>query len=245
MKHQQNILTLHNPCNEDWERMPVADRGRYCAACQKIVMDFTLITSTRLAAIIVFLLVVITPAWSQQAGPDMGAMHQTVKNTLDPKQLREIHGRVRDVHNATMAGITVHIKGMPVDAVTDDTGEFTLLLPDTLQAKQLLLVAEVNSSTIGGVTVDIKDGAYVSLYLQPSMKIINSPSGKSDLIRMIGGAEPNDLVATTPGIYQQKRGGAAPNAKSSTPAIVPKDKPTFWERIAKPFRKKNKTNEAK
>lgn len=191
------------------------------------------------------LLLITAPGWSQQAGLDMSGGYQTEKDTLGPKQLREIHGRVRDVHNATMAGITVYIKGIPVSAVTDDTGDFTLLLPDTLQATQLLLVAEINSSAIGGVTVDIRDDANVSLYLQPSLRIINSPSGKSDLIRTIGGPEPNDIVAVSPGIYQQKRGGAAPNATSSTPAIVPKDKHTFRGRNVKSFKKKHLTNETK
>ena len=225
--------------------MTLTQQGRYFAACQKTVVDLMLITSTRLAAIVVFLLVVITPAWSQQASPDMGAGHQTLKNIVGPKQLREIRGRVRDVHNATMAGITVYIKGVPVSAVTDDAGDFTLLLPDTVQATQLVLVAEMGGSSIGWASVDSKEGANVSLYLQPSMKIINSPSGKSDLIRTIGGPEPTDIVALAPGVYQQKRSEAAPNVTSTTPAIAPKDKLTFWDRIVKPFKKKHLTNEAK
>ena len=234
-------ITIANPCHEDWDAMTPAQQGRHCGGFQKTVIDFTLITSTRLAAIVMLLLCAVSVVWSQPTS------QQATKYTIGPKQLREIRGRVRDVHNATMAGITVNVKGIPVSAVTDDAGDFTLLLPDTLRAPILFLVAEMNGHAIGGETVDVKDALHgnVVLHLYSNMHITTSATGKSDLIRTIGGSLPTDLVALTPGIYQQKRGVVAPSETSNTPYIVSHGKHTFWQRMTKLIRKKHKPHEAK
>lgn len=34
-------IQIQNPCNEDWHAMPVLGNGRYCAICNKCVIDFT------------------------------------------------------------------------------------------------------------------------------------------------------------------------------------------------------------
>lgn len=34
-------LVLDNPCDKSWNQMPEADSGRYCASCDKIVIDFS------------------------------------------------------------------------------------------------------------------------------------------------------------------------------------------------------------
>jgi hypothetical protein len=39
MKKMQ--LTIHEPCQENWENMSKEDQGRFCSACKKTVVDFT------------------------------------------------------------------------------------------------------------------------------------------------------------------------------------------------------------
>lgn len=34
-------LKIAEPCTENWETMQPEDRGRFCAACQKTVVDLT------------------------------------------------------------------------------------------------------------------------------------------------------------------------------------------------------------
>lgn len=41
-------ITMPNPCNEDWNKMPVQGDGRYCDECRKCVVDFTGFTDLQL-----------------------------------------------------------------------------------------------------------------------------------------------------------------------------------------------------
>lgn len=42
MKNSTHIqINIPNPCSEDWEQMPPCEHGRFCAHCQKQVIDFT------------------------------------------------------------------------------------------------------------------------------------------------------------------------------------------------------------
>jgi CarboxypepD_reg-like domain/Secretion system C-terminal sorting domain len=47
-KHIQ--LTIADPCHENWDHMTQAEKGRFCASCQKQVIDFTNMSDSQLAA---------------------------------------------------------------------------------------------------------------------------------------------------------------------------------------------------
>jgi hypothetical protein len=46
---KQIHLSIADPCHESWDNMTTAEQGRFCASCQKQVVDFTNMTDTQLA----------------------------------------------------------------------------------------------------------------------------------------------------------------------------------------------------
>ena len=47
---RQVQITIPEKCHEDWDQMTPADKGRFCASCQKQVIDFTNMSDSQLAA---------------------------------------------------------------------------------------------------------------------------------------------------------------------------------------------------
>src|ERR1700722_206170 len=49
MSRKHNLkLSIPTPCNENWDNMTPNERGRHCASCDKIVIDFSLYTDKQL-----------------------------------------------------------------------------------------------------------------------------------------------------------------------------------------------------
>ncbi|MGG5616684.1 hypothetical protein ACPDHI_10415 [Myroides odoratimimus] len=34
-------IEIPEPCHEDWDKMAPQDKGRHCAVCDKVVVDFS------------------------------------------------------------------------------------------------------------------------------------------------------------------------------------------------------------
>ena len=41
-------ITISEPCSQKWEELTVVEQGRFCASCQKVVIDFTKMTDSEL-----------------------------------------------------------------------------------------------------------------------------------------------------------------------------------------------------
>ena len=42
------LLSIHEPCNQDWNSMTETEQGRFCDSCSKTVVDFTLMSDAQL-----------------------------------------------------------------------------------------------------------------------------------------------------------------------------------------------------
>ena len=51
-RHKAHIsIRVPKPCSENWEAMTPAEKGRFCASCQKMVVDFSVMTDAQIVAV--------------------------------------------------------------------------------------------------------------------------------------------------------------------------------------------------
>lgn len=48
--HRFSNIDIPNPCKEDWEKMTIADNGKYCSSCKKTVVNFTEMSDSEIVA---------------------------------------------------------------------------------------------------------------------------------------------------------------------------------------------------
>ena len=49
---KQTALYIPKPCHEDWNKMTPTERGKFCSACSKHVIDFSLMSDTQILNIL-------------------------------------------------------------------------------------------------------------------------------------------------------------------------------------------------
>jgi TonB-dependent SusC/RagA subfamily outer membrane receptor len=47
---EKYLLHINEPCSKSWDEMTPSDKGRFCASCQKTVLDFTTATDNEIIA---------------------------------------------------------------------------------------------------------------------------------------------------------------------------------------------------
>src|ERR1700741_655377 len=52
MNNKNYIVTIPEPCSEDWNKMQPDEKGRFCGSCNKSVYDFTAKTDSEIHEII-------------------------------------------------------------------------------------------------------------------------------------------------------------------------------------------------
>lgn len=45
-------LTIENPCNEDWSKMTPTQQGKFCCACERDLVDFSILSDTEVFKVI-------------------------------------------------------------------------------------------------------------------------------------------------------------------------------------------------
>jgi hypothetical protein len=92
-------ITIPEPCSESWEAMTPADKGRFCAACQKTVIDLSVMTDAEIYTLL-----------NNAAAGLCGRAHRSqldhVYSPADPKHGTGFAGRVAACLLALQAIVT-------------------------------------------------------------------------------------------------------------------------------------------
>jgi hypothetical protein len=45
----KNNLIIPKPCSEDWNKMSIVEKGKFCGSCNKVVIDFTKMSTNEIS----------------------------------------------------------------------------------------------------------------------------------------------------------------------------------------------------
>lgn len=149
---------------------------------------------------------------------------------------------------APIAGIAIRVKYTSITATTSQDGAFTLQLPVDFDLSDVWLEHVPGTGFLNEDVIikekqvridDIKAGHDISIC--PTRKLINTKYDENRI--QTGGPE----VALTPGIYKSKPASSDTSRVQTKKDAMPTfeialtgaySRPTFWQRITKPFRRK-------
>src|SRR4051794_17140469 len=87
---KQIYLHIPEPCHEDWNKMSVAQQGRFCQSCSKTVVDFSQMTDTQVLDVL-----------SKAAGKTCGRLTST---QLERPMVKEIPFTLKP-HNIVLSAL--------------------------------------------------------------------------------------------------------------------------------------------
>lgn len=90
------MITIPNPCHENWNAMTPAEKGRHCAACDKVVKDFTHMGPEE-----------IKETLKETTGKVCGRVHSAHLNKTPRKERNIFTGFIRKISYSGLALLTL------------------------------------------------------------------------------------------------------------------------------------------
>lgn len=210
-------LTIPAPCHENWSQMTPAEKGRFCAACQKNVHDFTKSTDRE----------IILAYEKDQKLCGRFLITQLDRELLIPKERKSLWLASLLFGMITLANTKITAQEKPKTEQTDTKNPNTTKVPtETVnQSDEKMITGIVSDATgpIPGVFVVVQgttrgvqtnfDGTY-SIRAKEGEKLVYSFMGMKDVIKTVGQSNVMNAILKddiTGMIYQV--GGAFPTRK--------------------------------
>lgn len=269
MKPKHINISVPEPCSEDWDKMLPEEKGRFCMSCQKVVVDFTAMSDEQLLKYFTeykgkntcghFLATQVDRPlavpqkrhWYSSINKRVAAafiavqamlfnvrayaMPQSNIEIVDGTQTQgdkvtAITGRVVDyLTKEPIVGVKVIIEGTDYYAITDIKGGFAISVKESSVSGRLKV--SVVEHTKGGSSTYWSEEGTLDELANKNFAMYKYPQGVMEEVVSKAYAVP---IVNGGGIVRM--GGMI--ARTEIHPFVRKQ--TFWYRITKPFRKKNK-----
>ncbi len=203
--------------------------------------SFSALVAKRIAAALILLQSLTTEVLAQQIKKHTPVPQQVYKDKQKVKAERIIRGRVVDgTCSGALTSVDIYIKNTGIKTVTDSSGRFSFILPDSLHSPEIQLEGKQKGQLVTQLTINIAANAGREVVMQ--QQSVHPTT-----------TEITDIVSVAPAIYQRMGGGRInTDAGRSSGYLyvidgveVPSEHKSLWQRVTKPFRKKTMTNESK
>lgn len=173
MKAPSLIISIPEPCHEDWEDMSPCAQGRFCAACQKTVVDFSELSDAAVARILStqqvcgrFALSQLNRpleipmqakrGWLQRAAAILllplaplaaKAQQKTEQSPVPATKQTRISGVIRDnLTGKPLYGMEIHASGLGIK-YSNAQGVFHFIIPENFAEQEILIEAKYTETS--------------------------------------------------------------------------------------------------
>ncbi|RQO31797.1 hypothetical protein DBR32_07595 [Taibaiella sp. KBW10] len=257
MNRKNVIVSIPEPCHEDWAKMSPCARGRFCTACQKNVLDFSEMSDTVISKILLAkepvcgnfdatqlnrALPLAHPAprnsWLYRAAALLlipvapfiaKAQHKVnIEQTQTTGKQARISGLVLDnMSGKPLYGMEIHATGLGMK-YSNAKGEFHFSIPDNFPYKEILIEAKYTETSSKALPA--------TSILPVSIPVPIIGTDTNVVLKRYPGDTLEQMEIITQPIRPQYRG-----AVSITREIRPSKTNIFrrsWYAVSKPFKKK-------